>query len=71
MLDYLWKSIAFACILLSASLPLTAQQVHEPKVTNAEWSKPYQPFRLQAIYTMLARTILHAISLLQQGKYTY
>ncbi len=46
MLKYLWESIAFASFFLLASLPLTAQQVNAPKVTNAEWSKPYPPFRI-------------------------
>jgi metallo-beta-lactamase class B len=42
---------SFQNILLAAevsliSLLVNAQKVQEPAVTNAEWSKPYQPFRI-------------------------
>ena len=40
------RNIVFVAILPLAVLSATAQQVIEPKVTNAEWSMPYQPFRI-------------------------
>jgi metallo-beta-lactamase class B len=39
------QNIIIVAVLLTA-LPVTAQKVHEPKVTNAEWSKPFPPFRI-------------------------
>jgi len=38
--------IAFITILTIISLSSNAQTVNEPKATNADWSKPYQPFRI-------------------------
>lgn len=35
-----------AVVLLSATLTTTAQKVKEPKITNAEWKKPFEPFRI-------------------------
>ena len=35
-----------AVVFFSATLPASAQKIKEPKVTNAEWSKPYEPFRI-------------------------
>lgn len=40
------QNIVLAAILSLAVLSATAQKVQEPKITNAEWSKPYQPFRI-------------------------
>jgi len=33
-------------VLLAGSTTLNAQPVKEPKITNADWIKPYQPFRI-------------------------
>ena len=38
--------IALIAILTIISFSSNAQQVNEPKNTKAEWSKPYQPFRI-------------------------
>jgi len=38
--------IAFITILTIISLSSNAQTVNEPKATNADWSKPYQSFRI-------------------------
>src|SRR5678815_3633370 len=39
-------NIAFVIILAMISFSSIAQKVHEPKATNADWSRPYQPFRI-------------------------
>jgi metallo-beta-lactamase class B len=46
MCKYLLRNILFFAILALTLLSATAQQIKEPKVTNAEWSKAYQPFRI-------------------------
>ena len=40
--QYIMLSVIFLFLILSAK----AQAVKEPKVTNAEWSTPYPPFRI-------------------------
>lgn len=40
------QNIVLAAILSLTVLSAAAQKVQEPKITNAEWSKPYQPFRI-------------------------
>ena len=40
------QNILLAGVLSFTSLLVTAQKVQEPAGTNAEWSKPYQPFRI-------------------------
>jgi metallo-beta-lactamase class B len=39
-------NLLFVAFLLATALTGAAQNVQEPKVTNAEWSKPYPPFRI-------------------------
>ena len=39
-------NIAFISILIIVCFSSKAQKVHEPKTTNADWSKQYQPFRI-------------------------
>src|SRR3954454_7234 len=46
MLKYLLTTIFFVAVFLISSLQVTGQEVNEPKITNADWSKPYQPFRI-------------------------
>lgn len=41
-----FKIIALAFVSSFASLTATAQKVKEPKLTNEEWTKPYEPFRI-------------------------
>src|SRR5215471_13721756 len=36
----------FIGILSIVHFSSTAQKVNEPKATNPDWSKPYQPFRI-------------------------
>jgi len=45
MCKHFFLKIAFT-ILTIISLSSNAQTVNEPKATNADWSKPYQPFRI-------------------------
>jgi metallo-beta-lactamase class B len=40
------QNILLAAVLSFTSSLAAAQKVQEPAVTNAEWSKPYQPFRI-------------------------
>lgn len=40
------KNIAVAATVLLAAFVASAQKVQEPKAMNAEWAKPYQPFRI-------------------------
>ena len=46
MLQFLWRTIAFANIFLFTAVSLQAQKVEEPKLTVPDWAKPYQPFRI-------------------------
>jgi metallo-beta-lactamase class B len=47
MLKYLSQTIILTSIFFLTFLSaVTAQQVKEPKPTNAEWTKPYPPFRI-------------------------
>jgi metallo-beta-lactamase class B len=46
MVKRVLQSLFLATILSLASLPVNAQQVKEPTVSNPDWSKPYQPFRI-------------------------
>lgn len=46
MNKHLLYTFMLAFLFSLASLPLTAQQVQEPKPTNADWTKPYPPFRI-------------------------
>jgi len=39
-------SIVFITILAIVCFSSEAQKVNEPKATNSDWSKPYQPFRI-------------------------
>lgn len=36
----------FIALLLAAQGAVSAQSVREPKITNGDWIKPYQPFRI-------------------------
>ena len=40
------SSIIISALLVISFTPATAQKVKEPVITNAEWAKPYQPFRI-------------------------
>jgi metallo-beta-lactamase class B len=40
------KNKLLVFILFAISTNTTAQKVQEPKITNEEWAKPYQPFRI-------------------------
>lgn len=40
------KTITLAVVLLASTFIGTAQKVQEPKPWSAEWTKPYQPFRI-------------------------
>src|SRR5580765_4423308 len=46
MCKHAFLSIIFITILAIVCFSSEAQKVNEPKATNAEWSKPYQPFRI-------------------------
>src|SRR3954453_15341005 len=46
MLKYVLLNIVLATILSITSPRTIAQQVKEPTVSNPDWSKPYQPFRI-------------------------
>lgn len=46
MFKYSLQNFLCCVIFLAISLFSTAQKVNEPKVTNAEWSQSYQPFRI-------------------------
>lgn len=46
MLQFLWRTIAFANIFLFTAVSLQAQKVEEPKLTFPDWAKPYPPFRI-------------------------
>jgi len=46
MCKHFFLKIAFITILTIISLSSNAQTVNEPKATNADWSKPYQSFRI-------------------------
>lgn len=40
------QKILAALILFTATLQARAQKINEPRVTNAEWTIPYEPFRI-------------------------
>ena len=46
MFNYSFKNISLAAVLSLSSFFAAAQKVQEPKPMSAEWSKPYQPFRI-------------------------
>jgi metallo-beta-lactamase class B len=46
MFNGLLRYMVFAIAVSLTVLPVGAQNVIEPKSTNAEWSKPYPPFRI-------------------------
>src|ERR1041384_4905058 len=46
MIKYSIRIVITVCIFLSALLITQAQDVKEPKLTNEDWAKPYQPFRI-------------------------
>src|SRR5580765_6099338 len=46
MCKHAFLSIIFITILAIVCFSSEAQKVNEPKATNEEWSKPYQPFRI-------------------------
>jgi metallo-beta-lactamase class B len=46
MLQFVWRTIAFANIFLFTVASLRAQKVEEPKATFPDWVKPYPPFRI-------------------------
>jgi metallo-beta-lactamase class B len=46
MLNCSFKNTLLAAILAITSTLAAAQKVQEPVITNTEWSKPYQPFRV-------------------------
>jgi metallo-beta-lactamase class B len=46
MLKHVFQNIIFIAILSMMSVSSSAQKVNEPKATNPDWSKPYQPFRI-------------------------
>ena len=52
MVKRVLQSLFLASILSLASLPVNAQQVKEPKVSNTDWSKLTSHSELPAIYTM-------------------
>ena len=46
MFKYSLQNILLAAVLSLTTLSAIAQKVQQPEITNAEWSKPYQPFRI-------------------------
>lgn len=46
MFTYTLKKAVLVISLSFAGLTTFSQKVIEPKITNAEWTKPYQPFRI-------------------------
>src|SRR5580765_2514246 len=46
MCKHAFLSIIFITILAIVCFSSEAQKVNEPKATNSDWSKPYQPFRI-------------------------
>lgn len=46
MFNYSLQMMALAVAVTLTVSPVAAQKVKEPKVLNADWSKPYQPFRI-------------------------
>jgi metallo-beta-lactamase class B len=46
MFKYSLQNIMLAAVLSLTTLSAIAQKVQQPEITNAEWSKPYQPFRI-------------------------
>lgn len=40
------QKMLLAALLFTAALPAAAQKVKEPKITNEEWTKAYEPFRI-------------------------
>jgi len=46
MFTRLLKSITLAVTLSIIASTATAQKVKEPTITNADWAKPYEPFRI-------------------------
>ncbi|MEO6547109.1 MAG: subclass B3 metallo-beta-lactamase [Ferruginibacter sp.] len=46
MINRSWQNIMLFVVLSSTAQVVTAQKVHEPKPMSAEWSAPYQPFRI-------------------------
>jgi metallo-beta-lactamase class B len=46
MFQFLLKNVLFSATVLIMFTYANAQKVKEPKITNPEWSKPYQPFRI-------------------------
>lgn len=46
MFNCSWKNSVLALVVSFTGSAVTAQKVKEPSSTNAEWSAPYQPFRI-------------------------
>ncbi len=46
MVNNNFRNILYTVILSKGFCSLSAQKVSEPKATNSDWSKPYQPFRI-------------------------
>jgi metallo-beta-lactamase class B len=46
MFSQLLKTIAFTFVITLTASIATAQKVKEPAITNADWAKPYEPFRI-------------------------
>lgn len=46
MLKFSIQHTILAVLFSTITLCLTAQKVNEPTTTNADWSRPYQPFRI-------------------------
>jgi metallo-beta-lactamase class B len=46
MFTHSLKTIALAVSLSCTAIIASAQKVKEPKITNEEWAKPYEPFRI-------------------------
>jgi len=46
MFHHSLKNIALAVAISLLVLPATAQKVKEPKISNTDWAKPYEPFRI-------------------------
>lgn len=46
MFNGILLNMVFAIVISLTVLPVSAQNVREPASTNAEWSKPCQPFRI-------------------------
>ncbi len=46
MFSYPLKKILLIAVVSVTALYVTAQKVKEPTITNADWAKPYEPFRI-------------------------